>query len=225
MWPPVYTIKKHKLAKYVKFRASQHGLQITVPYRFNVKQLPAMLEEHKIWIMEQLAKCSSPLVELPTEIVFSAIAETWTISYLETSTVPRIMQRAGKELVLMGCLDDKRRCVRYLIAWVKRYAKHILPDYLQRVSCQLNLPYQSVRVKDQKTLWGSCTVDKAINLNYKLLFLPPDLMRHVLVHELCHTVHMDHSGHFWQLVSQFDANSEINRKLLKKGDQYLPGWL
>jgi predicted metal-dependent hydrolase len=226
MWPPAYTVKKHKRAKYVKFRASlQHGLQITVPYRFNLNMLPGMLDEHKDWIVSQLAKLPQPLSGLPTEIVLSAINETWKVFYLKTSTVPRMIKRPGNEIVLMGDTDNKPLCQRYLVAWVKRYAKRILPLQLEQISQLAGLPYLGVRVKDQKTLWGSCTANKMINLNYKLLFLPEKLMQHVLIHELCHTVHMNHSSRFWGLVQRFDACSEENRKLLKKGDVYMPGWL
>ncbi|MFZ2315618.1 MAG: SprT family zinc-dependent metalloprotease [Gammaproteobacteria bacterium] len=226
MWPPAYTVKKHKRAKYVKFRASlQHGLQITVPYRFNLNMLPGILDEHKDWIVGQLAKLPQPLSELPSEIVLSAINETWKVFYLKTSTVPRIIKRPGNEIVLMGDTDNKPLCQRYLVAWVKRYAKQILPLQLEQISQLAGLPYQGVRVKDQKTLWGSCTANKMINLNYKLLFLPMKLMQHVLIHELCHTMHMNHSSRFWALVQRFDACSDENKKLLKKGDTYMPGWL
>jgi YgjP-like, metallopeptidase domain len=53
-------------------------------------------------------------------------------------------------------------------------------------------------VKSQRTRWASCSAKKNLSLNTKLLFLSPDLVRYVLIHELCHTVYMDHSKEFWR---------------------------
>lgn len=225
MWPPVYTIKKHLRAKHVKLRVLQSGLQITVPYRFNLSQLPAVLDEHKGWILGRLAEQPLAEIALPTEINLLGVNECWKVHYIPAETVPRVMKHAEYELTLIGNLEDKLLCARYLSAWVKQYARRLLPQYLSQVSQEVGLSYASARVKDQKTVWGSCTASKMINLNYKLIFFPTTLMRHVLIHELAHTIHMNHSAAFWKLVYTLDLNGAHNRQLLKKGGNYLPAWI
>ena len=64
-----------------------------------------------------------------------------------------------------------------------------------------------------------------ICLNYKLLFLPPQITRYVLIHELCHTVHMNHSKEFWQLVKKNDPLYKQWDHDLKNANQYIPQWL
>ncbi|MGC1525969.1 MAG: M48 family metallopeptidase, partial [Phormidesmis sp.] len=63
------------------------------------------------------------------------------------------------------------------------------------------------------------------SLNFKLLFLPRPLVHYVLVHELCHTVHMNHSKHFWALVAKKQPDYQWRRDALKKAWRYVPRWV
>lgn len=67
---------------------------------------------------------------------------------------------------------------------------------------RLGVDYSGPRIADQKSLWGSCTPDGLISLNWRLLLAPPPVLRYVVVHELCHRRHLDHSARFWRLVDR-----------------------
>lgn len=58
-----------------------------------------------------------------------------------------------------------------------------------------------------------------------MIFLPPELMRHILIHELCHTVHLNHSPQFWRLVAKYDPNWRLHNRLSKQEEMQLPMWL
>jgi predicted metal-dependent hydrolase len=77
-------------------------------------------------------------------------------------------------------------------------AKALLDDESER----LGVAYSGPRIADQKSLWGSCTPDGLISLNWRLLLAPPQVLRYVVVHELCHRRHLDHSQRFWRLVEK-----------------------
>jgi predicted metal-dependent hydrolase len=100
-----------------------------------------------------------------------------------------------------------------------------LPKELEKISTAINLPFSQVSIRKQKTLWGSCSNSKNISLNYKLLFLPQPLMRYVLIHELCHTIHMNHSSKFWQLVGRFEPNYQNLDPQLREVWKIIPPWL
>lgn len=74
-------------------------------------------------------------------------------------------------------------------------------------------------------MWGSCTVKKDIQLNYKILFLPESLARYILIHELCHTIHLNHSMSFWKMVARYVPDYRAQIKALREADQFLPRWL
>ena len=104
-------------------------------------------------------------------------------------------------------------------------AANFLGPWLRSLSKDCNLPFNQISVRGQKTRWGSCSSDRNISLNYKLLFLPPQVARYVLIHELCHTVHMNHSKEFWQLVQKNDPLYKQWDHDLKNVNQYIPQWL
>jgi predicted metal-dependent hydrolase len=100
---------------------------------------------------------------------------------------------------------------------------HLVP-WLERVSIETELPYENVTIRGQKTRWGSCSTQKIINLNYRLLFLPPPLVRYLFVHELCHTVHMNHSARYWALVEKKEPHYKALDTELRHAGKFVPGW-
>jgi predicted metal-dependent hydrolase len=66
--------------------------------------------------------------------------------------------------------------------------------------------YNNIRIKKQKTRWGSCSEKKNINFNIKIMFLPQELFDYIIVHELCHLGEFNHSRRFWNLVAKTQPN-------------------
>jgi predicted metal-dependent hydrolase len=226
-WPPVYQIKRHARAKHVRLRPISRGeLLITVPNRFKLAEIPGILDDNRAWITKQLLSLPAESVEtLPNMIPLRAMGKEWKVVYVASDNKLTLMERPHGELVLVGNTQDMALCKTKLVSWLRNIATHFLSDQLHSLSADISLPFESVCVRDQKTLWGSCTSAKDINLNYKLIFLPARLARHVMVHELCHTRHLNHSVKFWDLVTKFDIDWEQHRRELRKANQYMPAWL
>lgn len=229
-WPPDYQIKRHPRCKHVKLKAShKHGLEFIVPPKFNIKHIPSLLIENRVWIEKHLFNIAAQQQQmdseiLPTTIHLRAIHQTWNIFYIESQTALKIITRPHQELVITGDIQNKTECKKLLIKWLKHLAKIHLPMHLDKISQQINLFYKKISIRDQQTRWGSCTKDKNISLNYKIIFLPEHLASHILIHELCHTIHLNHSNKFWNLVATFDVNWQDNRNAVRKLNDYVPLW-
>ena len=76
--------------------------------------------------------------------------------------------------------------------------------------------YTSVTVRDQKTRWGSCSSRGTLSFNYRLIFAPPIVLDYVVVHELCHLTHMNHSKDFWNMVESVMPDYREQRKWLRE---------
>lgn len=226
-WPPPYTIKRHPLAKYIKLRATRaDGLIVSMPLRTSVKHIPKILEEHREWIISHLKKLQiTKSTELPTTISLLALNQMWKINYPNSIGKMKIfIRRQLNEFVVTGIVD-KNKCLIQLKNHLRELANDFLAREISIISAAVNLPYKAVIIRDQKTLWGSCSADASISLNYKLIFLPYALARHVILHELCHTKHHNHSIRFWQLVATHDPHWRQHKNELKYADQYIPSWL
>ena len=77
--------------------------------------------------------------------------------------------------------------------------------------------YNSIRIKNQKTRWGSCSKRGNLNFNYKILFLSESVRDYIIVHELCHLKEFNHSKKFWNLVAQTFPDYVDIKKKLKQG--------
>ncbi len=78
--------------------------------------------------------------------------------------------------------------------------------------------FNKVRVKNTKTMWGSCSEKANLNFNYKVALLPKELSDYIIVHELCHLKEFNHSQRFWDLVAETIPNYELLRKILNNRD-------
>ena len=97
----------------------------------------------------------------------------------------------------------------------KARARKLILERLTHFNEYYNFEYKKVFIKNQKTLWGSCSRNKNLNFNYKLALIPPEHADYVIVHELCHLKEFNHSAKFWELVEQTIPNYKKLRKELK----------
>lgn len=121
----------------------------------------------------------------------------------------------GEKLTDKSVIDDVRSNLQNIL---RREAKHHLPHRLKHLADMHGFSYSSLRFSHASSRWGSCNSRQAISLNIGLMNLPFELIDYVLIHELSHTKHLNHSPTFWNQVGQCDPNYQLHRKQLKAYD-------
>jgi len=97
----------------------------------------------------------------------------------------------------------------------KRIARLELPLLAHQMATEAGLPLKSVSISSARTMWGSCTSDGRVRLNFRLIQLAPNLMRHVVAHELAHLVEFNHSRQFWSIVEGLDPDTKAHKRAIK----------
>ncbi|MBC7822316.1 MAG: M48 family metallopeptidase [Candidatus Parcubacteria bacterium] len=232
---PGYRVRESLKAKHVSLRMTvQGGLEVIVPKGFDQSRIPEILHTKQSWIAkttdrleeqrQQLSLEASH--ELPDRLQLRAIDQRWQVEYQPTqSNRVTLTEKDKSRLILRGCTQNEDACKSLLQQWLSHKAYQRLVPWLWLVSQELNLPFNKASVRGQKTLWASCSQQKNISLNYKLLFLPTHLVRYVLIHELCHTIHLNHSSQFWGLVFEKESDYKALDRELRKSSHYVPSWL
>ncbi len=135
-----------------------------------------------------------------------------------------LTQHQEGSLRISGCCTDVEACGDLLKRWLQQQGRlHLIP-WLQHLSSETGLGFHKVQIRSQKSRWGSCSSRGTISLNCQLLFLRPELVRSLIIHELCHTVHLNHSARFYQLWTDFVPNCQELRAEMQRARQLLPWW-
>lgn len=120
-----------------------------------------------------------------------------------------------KGMEILSLPERQARARQLLVVWYRRRAHQVFKEKLDHYARLMEVSYQGFRVKDQKTKWGSCSGTGNINLNWRLIMAPDAVLDYLIVHELAHLRHPDHSRAFWLLVQTFMPDYLQCRKWLR----------
>jgi predicted metal-dependent hydrolase len=183
-----------------------------------------------LFLVKRLLKSSRPelrslLEQTQTNVDYAdgmQIGKSHSLKVQSTSVGSFKLSRRGQHIIITLPFDkdlgdtDVARAVRDgVISALRLEAKSYLPKRLSYLSTQLDLTYSKVRFSHASGRWGSCSSSGTISLNIALMKLPFELIDYVIIHELSHTRHMNHSPEFWELVSTADPNYRLHRRALK----------
>jgi len=162
----------------------------------------------------------------PNTVALKAIGKSYAVRYTKRRTGGlALIHAAPSDLELNGNVTNQRGCVALLRRWLQMQGRFYLAPWIQKISLETELIFKGLQVRGQKTRWGSCSSKGTISLNYKLLFLPPHLVSYIVIHELCHTVHLNHSPNYWAFLSSFEPNCKTLDKEMKGAGRLVPRWV
>ena len=118
--------------------------------------------------------------------------------------------------------DDERRVLSpEEYSCIKRKAQIAIPMRTDYWAELIGVSYNRISIRNQKTRWGSCSIDGNLNFHMMLVMMPDEIRDYVMIHELCHRKHMNHSTEFWNEVGKYDSEYKAHRKWLKdNGNRY-----
>lgn len=234
-----YSIRISSRAKYMRLSLSlDKGLIVVIPESMNQFQaqqmIPAFVKQQHSWITRSIKKLTekkklrsiNEACALPEKIQLTALEQVFIVDYINLPDASIILNYTDKQqLMIRGQLDNKKAVFACLQKYFKQYARSYLQQRLDELSEQLKIPYNRLTVRAQKTRWGSCSSKKNINLNYKLIFIDKSLLDYVLIHELLHIIHMNHSKAYWSDLALIMPDARTIDKQLNQVTKEMPCWM
>ncbi len=215
-----YTLVKSARAKYVRIKISPLGeLSVVLPRGIAEKKAHRFLQQKAQWVAKTINQI--PILEkttFPKQLDLKLLNEVWDIEYLyvQNDESIQLQEISEGQLRLKGNVKNWDAVKKTLNHWCKKKATPLFHSMLEKIAEEHGFHFNRLSVRSQKTRWGSCSHSKNINLNSKLLFMPKNIVEYVMIHELCHTLEMNHSSNFWKLVEDCDPEFKQNRNTLKQ---------
>lgn len=226
-FPFEYRVRISKRAKYSRIVIdSDASVEVVIPHGVSPRNVPLLLSGKQQWIERTLKKIGGQNMaekELPESIELPLVGVRYAIAYQQCSGARMQLTEQNHQLTVCGDIQDKQVVAEALSGWLKEQARELLPELLTQLAAQYGFDYRSVSIRMQKRRWGSCSSQGRINLNARLLLLEPELVNHVLLHELVHLEVPNHSAAFWQRLRQLDTDCDRNRQALRRVK--MPWWV
>ncbi len=220
-----YRVRVHPRARRILFRVSpEDGVVITVPPRLPRRTLEAAINWQQDWILEQLRQQADQRAarnRVPERLELKASGERYPIRWRQTDGPPALHRARELEVIA----PDAATAHRLLGRFVRARARQWLPERLYRLAARHGLQPTGCTIRRQKTRWGSCSAHGHISLNDRLMFLPPALVDHVLLHELAHLEHPHHGPAFHRLLERLDPDARGHAQALRHAGEHIPAWL
>lgn len=203
-----------------------HGVKVSAPKRISDKQIAKIVNEKASWILKKLSYLESIKSEVPKHNFtdgekFLVLGKKYTLKINISLSVnyPSVVLSDNYIIVnlpkdITGDLPDLVR--KHLVDWYKSYTKEVVSERIKYFSNKMDVMPTNLIIKDLKSIWGSCTPRNTININWRIIMAPLDIVDYLIVHELTHIKIKNHSKEFWQMAESVYPNSKTCSKWLKE---------
>jgi hypothetical protein len=205
-----------------------YTLELVVPRGTRPRDVQDFLASNSRWIEraqnELRSRYPTGRQLLPDSVELAAVGRRWEIRYEEAATA-RSRLRTFSEYLQITTRDTAPSAVHGLLRqWLLAQARVYLKPWLLSEAKTVGVRPNKIQVRTQRTRWGSCSPLGNVSLNASLLFLAPAVTRYLLVHELCHLRHLDHSARYWRWVERFEPDYRARDKELSESWAEVPVW-
>jgi len=221
-----FTIRRSRRAKRIRMTIEDGGhLSVTVPMRSRLQDVPPVLRTHRKWILKKSGEAEKKKLVPPFEMRNGTTLKMLDFSYrlffkpsIDGRTRWRfyhgalnISSRQFSPSVIYECIES----------WYRKMAQIFLEESVSYWAERINVAPKSIRVKNQKTLWGSCSAKRNLNFNWRIMLLSRGAAEYLLIHELAHMREPNHSPRFWQLVETHCPDFRKHKIEIKKKSPWL----
>lgn len=201
------------------------GVIVTIPFYLSFSEAEDFINEKADWIKNTKSKVEQKKTVFDNYTQFTTrfrklrlVPEVRTNVHLKvTDEYMDVHYPKNIPLSHPAVQNVIRNCVEH--TW-KIEAHELLPNRVRELAAKWGFTYKQLKIKANRSCWGSCTYNNIINLSLHLMRMPDELVDYVILHELCHTIQKNHGKDFWRLLDSVTAGKA--RQLSKQTQQYNP---
>lgn len=214
-----YTLKVSARAKRMRVTIANGQMSVTVPRGLRLFSVDRFLQEHGQWILTKMEQASrrKPQAALPKDVILVQGAAMRLERVAEPDRRSRARVEMTRDRVIVRVPAGSRAStVTIAEAWLRGEAREIIGAEVKRQAARMKARPTGLTIRDQRTRWGSCSTRGTLSFNWRLVMAPPAVMTYVIIHELAHLFHPNHSKDFWAVVTAYDPDFKLHRAWLRK---------
>lgn len=192
---------------------------IVVPHALTTEKINRLLNNKAQWIKGKIALHQQAQVATGKQYVsgecFSYLGRNYRLKVNKGPYQPVKLINGRFSVTLRKGADDPDMIKDSLTSWFKQHAEAKLKEKAKRYAQLLAVSYSSFGIKSYKSRWGSCSAEGEIDFNWLIIMAPNHIVDYVVVHELCHLKHHDHSPQFWRELARIIPDFADSKTWLK----------
>lgn len=205
---------KRKKVKNITIRVQSEILvTVTAPIYVSDDYLEKLLKERSKWIEEKIEVIKNRNMKKDGRL--SYLGESYDMEVIHSEEEGIVLKE--EKIYIYARKPKDHSHIDYIIKeWYYNEAKEIFGRLIKKYECSTGKLVSAVRIRPMKTRWGSCnTVKSYINLNLNLIEKPMECIEYVVLHEIAHLTHPNHSKEFWNYVGSYMSDFKERREKLK----------
>ena len=221
-------ITRTKRKKTISILIKGGNVEVKAPFNLKQNEIDAFILKKEKWIKNKIL-LQKKIKQLPKKKFINGEI----FQFLGKDLILKINISDAKKTYIKNdyiCLDLKNntknnrdKIKKELELFYRSFSEKILKEKTLIESKKMNLKVEKIKVRSYKNRWGSCSSNGDISYNWKLIMAPEKIINYVIIHELCHLIHFNHSRDYWKEVSKKLPNYRESKEWLKS-NQYLFDW-
>jgi predicted metal-dependent hydrolase len=214
--------------KSVSIEVNDGIVKVRIPKNLSNKKIQTIINDRLPWIEKKIDEQAQQMIDIPKRYVngefFSYLGNEYQLQIIEDSQEHIVLNEKYLQVMLpiISHTDDISEYVHSLLTkWYEQQALSILTKKTKKFDALIDKRPVSIKIRDYKSRWGSCSSKGAITYNWRIIIGPEHVVDYVVVHELSHLLEHNHSKSFWKSVEQVFPDFKNSRKWLKMNGQKL----
>lgn len=213
-----YELTRSARARRVSLTVRGSQVRVSAPESVPLREINRFVDDHEQWIARRQRDYQRRLLDLelqPNQLLLNG--EPLTVRHVPTTSSRSRAALEGDLVVTEPLRSENPQVVvqNAIVAWYRDVARQASAAWIDKHADDFSRLPESVFIKDTKSRWGSCSA-RNVNLSWRLAMAPEQVFEYVVVHELCHLDHPNHSPAFWAAVEQRLPNFQQAEKWLKR---------
>ncbi|EDY86726.1 zinc metalloprotease [gamma proteobacterium HTCC5015] len=206
--------------KTADIRVEEGAVSVVVPRNTTEARINELIREKRRWIKRKMAlhQEQAPVTEkrMVSGEAFAYLGRHYRLKVVRGPYAP-VKLSAGRLLVTVPQGTEQPHIIRNaLIRWYKRQADIKLTDKVRRFAPRVGVEPAGVAIKSFRSRWGSCTAKGSLEFNWRIMMAPNSVVDYVVLHELCHLLHHNHSQAFWDQLRLVAGDYQSHKDWLKE---------